>query len=353
MQAYKITRGKTNSKACDQCYRCKVKCTMEPSGCTRCRMTDGLCTYSLGKWMGRPKKSSRQTSQAKSREVRSCGSASPEPDRSYSDQTINLPDSQQCWELLPSATEEPMRYPLEHTAVSPFSMDDYAQFKAEGYYASTNESQSTTTSDKRASPRPISHNRTLSREMLQRDMDTVSTASLREDRQGNYSNHRGDSCPSLKTPQSLGSHLDFNFGNMGMELSTSPRASLAATIEMHAVDCAKGLDVGQACSIMRDESTSPVEESCHCTCSQSALACLDKISTVSPEARYIDRLEAIQSALLTAEKLVLCTNCPPNMIIAKCCLTLGNAHELISDMSSELSTGRCNEPRYGSYPSIN
>lgn len=49
--------GKGNSKACDQCYRCKVKCTMEQSGCARCRMTKSVCTYSLGKWMGRPKKS--------------------------------------------------------------------------------------------------------------------------------------------------------------------------------------------------------------------------------------------------------------------------------------------------------
>ncbi|KAI2479894.1 hypothetical protein Ptr902_09159 [Pyrenophora tritici-repentis] len=232
--------------------------------------------------------------------------------------------------------EEPIQYPLEPTAVSPFSMDDYAQFKAGGYYTSTNESQSTTSSDKRASPRRISHDRTPSRELSHGEMDMVSSASIRGDQQGNFPKRRDDSYPSLQIPQSLGSHTDFDFGNMGIALTNSPRVSLAGPMEINAVDHAQRPDGGQTSPIMQDEFTSPVEKSCHCKCSQSALACLDRISTVSPEARYIDRLEAIQSALLTAEKLVLCTNCLPNMIIAKCCFVLGNAHELVSDMSSGL-----------------
>ena len=85
---------------------------------------------------------------------------------------------------------------------------------------------------------------------------------------------------------------------------------------------------------MQEESTSPEERPCHCNCSQDALACLDKISTVPSEAQYIGRLRVIQSALLTAERLVLCTDCLPNMTILRCCFILGNAHELVSDVDS-------------------
>lgn len=84
MQIGKTGRSRMNSKACDQCYRCKVKCTMELSGCGRCRLTGGACTYSLGKWMGRPKKSSQQISKAQARGTRDAGNASLEHNRNLS-----------------------------------------------------------------------------------------------------------------------------------------------------------------------------------------------------------------------------------------------------------------------------
>lgn len=94
------------------------------------------------------------------------------------------------------------------------------------------------------------------------------------------------------------------------------------------------MDYGQTRAVMQERLTSPNEQACKCKCSQVALACLDKISVVPSEARYMDRLHIIQSALMTAERLVLCTDCPPNMTIARCCFILGNTHELVSDVSA-------------------
>lgn len=50
----------------------------------------------------------------------------------------------------------------------------------------------------------------------------------------------------------------------------------------------------------------------------------------------MELLGIAQSTILTAEKLILCTTCLPNIIIAKCCLILGNACELISNISAQL-----------------
>lgn len=94
------------------------------------------------------------------------------------DRTINMQEVQQYWGLLSSSMKDPIQCPVEHMAISPFSMDDYAQFKAESYDPSNNESSSTTSSDKKTSPGSTPHRRTTSRETSERDLEKVSDASV-------------------------------------------------------------------------------------------------------------------------------------------------------------------------------
>ena len=44
------------SNACDQCYRTKQTCTKNVPNCQRCLKNSTPCTYSFGKFMGKPKK---------------------------------------------------------------------------------------------------------------------------------------------------------------------------------------------------------------------------------------------------------------------------------------------------------
>ena len=44
------------SNACDQCYRTKQTCTKNIPSCQRCLKTSTPCTYSFGRFMGKPKK---------------------------------------------------------------------------------------------------------------------------------------------------------------------------------------------------------------------------------------------------------------------------------------------------------
>ncbi|QSZ35107.1 hypothetical protein DSL72_007971 [Monilinia vaccinii-corymbosi] len=53
---YKSTSGST-SNACDQCFRTKQSCSKHPVQCERCAELGSSCTYSFGKFMGRPKRS--------------------------------------------------------------------------------------------------------------------------------------------------------------------------------------------------------------------------------------------------------------------------------------------------------
>ncbi|XP_014559677.1 hypothetical protein COCVIDRAFT_91394 [Bipolaris victoriae FI3] len=327
MQIGKTGRSRMNSKACDQCYRCKVKCTMELSGCGRCRLTGGACTYSLGKWMGRPKKSSQQISKAQARGTRDAGNASLEHNR-------NLSDTQQGWEMLSSAMDESDMSILNHETISLFSMGDNTPAKVEDCYTSPDECQSINTSDKKTSPSSFSPTWTKARETPTSGMETSSTPSPQECQQGNYHKHRASAYSYLPTPQSPGCPHDFNFGITGTDFTASPSASLGGNIETNSARHTEDMDYGQTRAVMQERPTSPNEQACNCKCSQVALACLDKISVVPSEARYMDRLHIIQSALMTAERLVLCTDCPPNMTIARCCFILGNTHELVSDVSA-------------------
>ncbi|XHG09001.1 hypothetical protein AWENTII_012083 [Aspergillus wentii] len=53
-----MTEFETN--ACDQCHRTKQSCTKHLPQCQRCVKSSTPCTYSFGKFMGRPKKRLRR-----------------------------------------------------------------------------------------------------------------------------------------------------------------------------------------------------------------------------------------------------------------------------------------------------
>ncbi|RAQ93869.1 zn2 cys6 dna-binding protein [Stemphylium lycopersici] len=110
---------------------------MELNGCARCQATNGVCTYSLGKWMGRPKKSGQQVSLFKAREAEGARSASLELERDRFDQITDTPNEKHCWELASFVVNDPMEF-CDNTAISPFSIDDYHQPGAESHYSSTN-----------------------------------------------------------------------------------------------------------------------------------------------------------------------------------------------------------------------
>ncbi|KXT01374.1 hypothetical protein AC578_6633 [Pseudocercospora eumusae] len=66
--ARESTRG-TMPSACDQCYRCKVRCNGARPACDRCSKAGGSCTYSFGKQGRRTKKQhSRSKSHPRSEE---------------------------------------------------------------------------------------------------------------------------------------------------------------------------------------------------------------------------------------------------------------------------------------------
>ncbi|KAJ2906251.1 hypothetical protein MKZ38_002330 [Zalerion maritima] len=61
----KTNGGPTLAKiACDQCHRCKLRCTRELPQCERCRKTDSPCTFSTGKPLGKPKGSKNKVKTA-------------------------------------------------------------------------------------------------------------------------------------------------------------------------------------------------------------------------------------------------------------------------------------------------
>jgi Fungal Zn(2)-Cys(6) binuclear cluster domain len=48
---------RAESNACDQCFRRKQSCSKTQPECQRCLASGSSCTYSFGKFMGKPKKS--------------------------------------------------------------------------------------------------------------------------------------------------------------------------------------------------------------------------------------------------------------------------------------------------------
>lgn len=51
------TQQRAESDACDQCFRRKQSCSKTQPECQRCLASGSSCTYSFGKFMGKPKKS--------------------------------------------------------------------------------------------------------------------------------------------------------------------------------------------------------------------------------------------------------------------------------------------------------
>jgi hypothetical protein len=50
------------AQACDQCYRCKLRCSRTQPACHRCQGNGSACTWSMGKWLGKPKGTKRKLS---------------------------------------------------------------------------------------------------------------------------------------------------------------------------------------------------------------------------------------------------------------------------------------------------
>ena len=48
--------------ACDQCHRCKLRCTRELPHCQRCHKIGSACTFSTGKPIGKPRGSKNRNS---------------------------------------------------------------------------------------------------------------------------------------------------------------------------------------------------------------------------------------------------------------------------------------------------
>ncbi|KAF9697079.1 hypothetical protein EKO04_005063 [Ascochyta lentis] len=235
----------------------------------------------------------------------------------------NLPEEHQNWELLLSGMEDFPQSCPDSTTLSPFPMDNFDQFRTEGYFISVDDIQDHASATSRVE--------TPNRETLKGGVEVLNTPSSMDFEQ--VSDH-GYQCSSHSQPsQTPNSQKDLSFASIGIYAATSPLASPVDTIDICTTKHAKG---SNEVPIPHKVPFALEEEPCHCNCSQAALACLDNMSTVPSVGRYKQHLDAIHSALLTAEKLVLCTTCTPNMITAKCCFVLGNAHELTTDMSSQL-----------------
>lgn len=122
---------------------------------------------------------------------------------------------------------------------------------------------------------------------------------------------------------------------MNQEALMLQRGSYANKVCRQFVDQSKRKDSGQTSPQTQEDGFLSRGESCQCKCSQVALACLNRISAVSSETRYIKCLKVIQLTFLSTESLVLCDDCPPNMIIAKCCIILGNAYDLLREPGTQ------------------
>jgi hypothetical protein len=60
----KPTRRRHNSavaSACDQCHRCKLRCSGEKPNCQRCRDNGSACTYSAGSLLGKQRRNKTRT----------------------------------------------------------------------------------------------------------------------------------------------------------------------------------------------------------------------------------------------------------------------------------------------------
>ncbi|KAG9238415.1 hypothetical protein BJ875DRAFT_451126 [Amylocarpus encephaloides] len=107
----------TESQACDQCYRTKQTCSKSLPRCKRCLDAANPCTYSFGKFMGKPKRSNKIRRQSSNNDLGEMSSGGkffgllnlknevPEPQRSPPVTDIGSPTqsvwTSSSWDLLP------------------------------------------------------------------------------------------------------------------------------------------------------------------------------------------------------------------------------------------------------------
>ncbi|TEY71797.1 hypothetical protein BOTCAL_0086g00150 [Botryotinia calthae] len=77
----------SSSNSCDQCFRTKQSCSKHPLQCQRCAELESSCTYSFGKFMGRPKRNFKSRRQFQN----DTKSGSDQPDTSMKDDHSNIP----------------------------------------------------------------------------------------------------------------------------------------------------------------------------------------------------------------------------------------------------------------------
>ncbi|KAJ8110872.1 hypothetical protein OPT61_g6390 [Boeremia exigua] len=277
--------------------------------------------------MGRPKRTSKAgTPSRNSRAHKSAGSASSEGSECPPNCVVNLPEEHQHWEFLPTEMEDFPQSSSDPTALLPFSMDKFSQFETDDYCITVDDNMNVASATSQIGA--------SNRNTPQTGAELLNTALSMDFEHVNNHEHQDNS--HSQPSHSPSSQQDFGFGSMGIHTTPSSLVSPVDTTDAFAVDYFKGSDESQVSSIRGRAPSYRDGKPCHCNCSQAALVCLDKISTVPSKARYIQHLETIQSAFLTAEKLVLCTHCTPNMIIARCFIVMGKVHELTIDLSSQL-----------------
>jgi len=86
----RVTRTFVTVKACDQCYRCKVRCSgAGQNDCERCLQSSSICTYSLGKPVGKPSKHGRGREKMQPAKRLRSPSDDAEPDSSGVTESLN------------------------------------------------------------------------------------------------------------------------------------------------------------------------------------------------------------------------------------------------------------------------
>ncbi|OJD34156.1 zn2 cys6 dna-binding protein [Diplodia corticola] len=331
--------GKVNSKACDQCYRCKVKCTMEQSGCARCRMTKGTCTYSLGKWMGRPKKStssSRRPTLTRARDeagsrsrphkrARSISSAEYVNDDDEDDDdhgegryAFGIQDADRRRHGPPTPNDSPHFWDVFSPAMLgmnasqslvPYQMDDFANLHVDnGAFGSPMHNRPIM-----ISPATTNEGETADAATISRIAPSTASSSSASQEQG----EEGQAFAPLPS-RCVGD------GN-GAAAPAGPEHQTFQPTPMEPINSPR-------CEALRMH-FSHHETTHRCSCSRAALDSLDRLSTRRDGAGYVQCLEAVQLAFRTAEEMVLCALCAPGLVISKCCLLLSSAYELLNDVS--------------------
>ena len=86
----RVTRAFVTIRACDQCYRCKVRCSgAGQNDCERCLQNSSICTYSLGRPVRKPSKNGRGREKMQPAKRLRSPSNDAEPDSSGVTESLN------------------------------------------------------------------------------------------------------------------------------------------------------------------------------------------------------------------------------------------------------------------------